>query len=66
MRKFIRRKPQDYADMIQMMNILNFSMNLPKIKDNKDHYIAEVKKTLESKYNMKSDESNKAIKSFTQ
>lgn len=66
MRKFIRRKPQDYADMIQMMNILNFTMNLPKIKDDMNQYITEVKKTLEHKYYINSNESDKLIKMFIQ
>jgi hypothetical protein len=63
-RKFLRRKPQDYADMIEMQNILHFTMNLPKIKDNKDSFLSEVKKSLESKYFISSTESDKLIKLY--
>jgi len=65
MRKFIRRKPQDYADMIQMINILDFKMNLPKIRNDKESYLNDVKKTLESKYHVNSNESDKLINLYS-
>lgn len=63
-RKFLRKKPQDYADMIQMMNILHFKMNLPLIEEDKDNYFKEVVSSLEKKYNLRNDEAVKLAKQY--
>lgn len=55
-RKFIRRKPQDYADMIAIIDMLGFKMNLPKIKNMDNSFINDIKHTLQQKYNYNNDD----------
>lgn len=62
-RKVIRLKPQDFADIIQMINVLKIKINLPKI--NMDNaFINDVRKTLNEKYRLNNYEIDNLLKLY--